>query len=360
MSGKVNEGAPEGMMRRRCGLTFVEVVVVVAIVGLLFLLVMMGVSGPRKGSKKAKTQVILAVIRKGIELHLANRGGSMASIEHPFAGSRAPRWRFVRAADGSAVAAEGDALMTDPLRVGDPEARARTLARDDVYADERFPFLFGMPRSRIGIFGVPNPRVSSVRKLSPSEGAAPLLPPYDDTQYPGSWWPSPTSGSAAGSEYADASRLWMEQIFSSSSVLAELSGLGALIQTPANQPRFNQPVDEQSLNGVPMPLAYVAKNEENIEPYWKPGTVKMSMAGKTAALWYRYRLPGSVLYDAWGNEILFSVKANGDIAIESAGADGVFRWNPGKNHRLETDARATSPAGDDADGRHDNLFEGSR
>ncbi len=74
--------------------------------------------------------------------------------------------------------------------------------------------------------------------------------------------------------------------------------------------------------------------------------------------WRRYRLPGSAIYDAWGNEVLMTVNTDGDAGFTSAGADGVFRWNPGKNHRLDTDSRATAPSGDDTDGQLDNLVEG--
>ncbi len=211
-------------MRHRDGLTRWDVLMVVAVVvGSAFLTVLAGNRALTSGTRKAKTQAILAAVRKGIELTIANRSGVITPIEHPFAGSNAPRWRFVRVADGSAVAAEGEALLADPLRIGDADARTRVLTADDIYADERLPLLFGLPRSRIGILGTINPRVSKARRL-PTDGAS-LAPPYDDSRYPGFAWPALAPDSKPVPEYEEISMTWMKEMFGSSSVLGELAGL---------------------------------------------------------------------------------------------------------------------------------------
>jgi hypothetical protein len=67
------------------------------------------------------------------------------------------------------------------------------------------------------------------------------------------------------------------------------------------------------------------------------------------------------LYDAWGVEILYSISTSGSPRLLSAGADGVFRYNPGPNHQLQTnisgaaDPENASLGGDDQDGNGDNV-----
>jgi antitoxin (DNA-binding transcriptional repressor) of toxin-antitoxin stability system len=343
-------------MLSRAGSSLFVVLLILVIVAMIALVLQpLGRNCYGPGYKKAKTQTILAAMRKGIELTLANRGGPVAPIaEHPFAGSQAPRWSFVRAADGSEVASEGEALFADPQRI-DEAARARTLAADDVYADPRLPFLFGLPRSRIGLLNAVNPRVSGARRLPAGDGALPS--PYDDGRYPGSAWPA---GGLPSTDHQEASRAALQRWFSGNSALEELAGLGAIVGDASPlRPRIDQPVGSQPVAGVAMPLAWVAADAD-CSPHWVPGCVYLPLTGATAPRWRRYRLSGTAIYDAWGNEVLTTVAANGDLRIESAGTDGVFRWDPGKDHRLQTAARADQPAGDDRDGSRDNIFAGVR
>jgi hypothetical protein len=96
---------------------------------------------------------------------------------------------------------------------------------------------------------------------------------------------------------------------------------------------------------------------------WKPdhvrdGTIPSGPdAGKPN--WKPYRLPGLACYDAWGTEILYSVREGQRMAVLSAGRDRCFRWDPGKDGTLSTTALATGPASgsDDHDGATDNLVQ---
>jgi hypothetical protein len=62
------------------------------------------------------------------------------------------------------------------------------------------------------------------------------------------------------------------------------------------------------------------------------------------------------VYDAWGNELQMSTTSKDNLIVESAGADGVFRWGPGPDGVYQTDAFTTArvPAGDDRIGWTDN------
>ena len=111
------------------------------------------------------------------------------------------------------------------------------------------------------------------------------------------------------------------------------------------------------------PAAYTNHNgsDANQEAFWKPGylsimgTTIMSGAGSK---WVRYRLPGLALYDAWEREILCAVTHNGDLRLWSPGADGVYAFEPGRNHKLDSTNPIAARVGDDEDGTHDNIFEG--
>src|SRR4051812_37010252 len=93
---------------RTLAFTMIELLVVIAIMAILAAMIFTGAQALGIGSKKAKTQTIVAAIRKGIDLTIANRGGSISPVEHPLAGSRAPRFQFKRA--GSNLNTGGEAL----------------------------------------------------------------------------------------------------------------------------------------------------------------------------------------------------------------------------------------------------------
>jgi len=82
-------------------------------------------------------------------------------------------------------------------------------------------------------------------------------------------------------------------------------------------------------------------------------------------------LPGQALYDGWGRELLVSAsEIGGRPRIVSAGRDGVFAWNPGKDGVLAANLAAVAAAvhgtawgapgavGDDRRGDLDNLGTG--
>ena len=52
------------------------------------------------------------------------------------------------------------------------------------------------------------------------------------------------------------------------------------------------------------------------------------------------------------------VEGNGAVKLVSAGADCSFVWDLGDDQVLQTDPLASSPTGDDRDGRADNVIAG--
>ena len=112
------------------------------------------------------------------------------------------------------------------------------------------------------------------------------------------------------------------------------------------------------------------------EVNWKPGCVyvtggtadytgtntqSFSLAsgagGGGGGMWVHYRLPGLAIYDAWKNEILYTISSQGGIRLMSAGADGVFQYNPGPNHVLDSSDPEMAPTGDDINGSKDNVVQ---
>ncbi|MBA3848192.1 MAG: hypothetical protein H0X45_16295, partial [Planctomycetes bacterium] len=200
------------------------------------------------------------------------------------------------------------------------------------------PLLYGVERRRIGVIGASAPHITHVRHL-PAVGAGfddparpgKLASPYDATRYPDSMFlargaliPGRTLEDAA----ADALRYALAQSY------AELQQLGA--------------IDVPAKDAALLKLERVRRGPGPEVPAWKSGHVR-------DGAWQPYRLRGAAIYDAWGVEILISLAVNGGLRVESAGADGVFRWHPGADGEYATAAHADEPAGDDRDGARDNL-----
>jgi hypothetical protein len=69
-----------------------------------------------------------------------------------------------------------------------------------------------------------------------------------------------------------------------------------------------------------------------------------------------YLLPGPVIVDAWGRELLYQTGTDGQVKLTSAGPDGYFVWAPsGLGNTLVTAANATSAAAGDQAAFTDNL-----
>jgi prepilin-type N-terminal cleavage/methylation domain-containing protein len=307
---------------RRSGFTLIELLVVMSIIALLAAMVMIGVSTLRTSARGGKTRAILHAVQQALEQHRANRGGTLAPVEHPCAGSKAPRRLFIRA-DGTALPTTGIALRgATPAQLGGNAGRL--LLDSDLFADPAVPLLYGIPRQRLSIPGAILPEITAYRLIDPDAGSV------SNPDTAGQAVPDLSQAGADGSTVVQV----LQYILGAGSAQSELANLGALHQPPD---------DTQRILGGRL---------------WSdnaPGTAQVPRSRIDDSGWTTYRLRGLGLYDVWGRELLYSLTSAGGIRIESAGADGCLRWDPGADGSYQTAANATVPAGDDRDATRDNL-----
>ncbi len=395
----------------RRGFTMIELLMVISIIAVLSSMIVMVAMGLGGDAKKKKTGVIIATIRKGIELTIAGRGGSVSPTEHPFAGSRQTRFPFLRAFDGSAVSTSGLAFRgVDLSQIASGAAGiTQVLADDDVFNDPRVPMLFGAKREVMGILGATQKLVTKYLQL-PKPGPSALTAtniygktvkvvtdstggtsgPFNDTTFPNATNPTDVQDADGTFGLAYDNKRALDYIFGASGAGAELSSLKALASAPDVDPatpdekRFKYPILGAGGSGIdsftPPSLnrniegtttldtstaARVYTNaatdsSPQISSFWKPGFIKHGTGG--GPVYKEYRLPGLAVYDAWGHEILYSISQKGGVRLISAGADGVLKFNPGSNHNLDTPLLTpkpltTTPQGDDMDGAKDNVAQ---
>jgi len=217
--------------------------------------------------------------------------------------------------------------------------------------------LFGLTRDRIGVLGAMQKAVSKFIQLpkvmAPNQiqsadiiNAALLVPTdYQDQDLTAMGQPSPEP---FGTEKGN--KLLFDYIFGNSNAQAELAGLKAVILAGPGTSTWNIGLFPITVDGKQIPRVYT--NGSAAQTEWSPGTVK------AAGGWHPYKLPGLAIYDAWGQEILYSLNRAGSLRLLSAGADGAFRFAPGDDHTLETnDPNASSQATSDRDGTRDNAVD---
>ncbi len=313
------------MNRKRSAMTMIELLVVISIIAVLAAMLLGGAAVLRRSAMSNKSRAILTTVQQAFEQNRALKGGVMAPAEHPLAGSLATRFVFVRA-DGSPLSATGIALRNaSPAQLG--AAADRLLLPDDIYADNRAPMLYGMPRDRLGVPGAMLPEVTAYRRLDLQAGT---ISAADSAGYA---VPDATQAAAGAAQVSTL----LQYVLGTGSATAELSKLGAL----------NSPPDDTQLI-----LNRRVWSDDAPGTASRPRTrVLDGTAMKT------YRLRGLGIYDAWDREILYSLTAGGGCRFESAGPDGFFRWNPGVDGVFQTPAHAASAlaGSDDRDASIDNL-----
>jgi len=354
----------------RRAFTLIELLMVVAIIAILASLILTGASVLNRQAKTRKTEVIISALRQAMELTIANRGGCPSPVEHPLAGSRQTMATFTSGAlwvrGGTSTTVQGTTADAGPYALtgadlgsfGPPSNSdaARLMLRTDVYARSEVPMLFGLTRDRIGVLGamqkavskfIQLPKVMAPNQIKPADiiNAALLVPTnYQDRDLTAMGQASPEP---FGTEKGN--KLLFDYIFGSSNAQAELAGLKALILAGPGTSTWNIGLLPITVDGKQIPRVYT--NGSAAQNEWSPGTVK------AADGWRPYKLPGLAVYDAWGQEILYSLNRAGSIRLMSAGADGAFRFAPG-DHTLNTsDPNASSPAPGDRDGTRDNVVD---
>ena len=339
----------------RAAFTLVELLVVITVMAILVGLIIAAAAALGVGSKKTRSATILETVRQAMEVTGAQSGSVTSAVEHPLAGSYGapgePRFRFVRAAAphsdlartvNGALGTESEQIALSGVGLGElaAGAHARLLLPDDIYADHQVPLLYGLARERIGVLGAKLAAVTRFRRLPKPVPGQVIAQPDDLGAYPNA------VRLVSSDVQPDGNKPTLDYILGSTNATAELAKLGALFapeDDPLHRHAYGRVWCEQPRTG-------------SGEPLFKPGRFNdPERVPLSSPSWKRYRLRGLAIYDAWGVEIICSTAANGAVRLMSAGKDGAFRWDPGLNGALETDAWATGPAGDDKDGSRDNV-----
>jgi len=397
--------------RNRQAFTMIELLVVISIISVLAALVITGAAALGIGSKREKTKTILGAARKGIELTIAMKGGSISPVEHPLAGSRAlgSRFLFQRYTTptglGTSMPAAGIQLDTTSIALAGLNstlqlpagsgADIQLMLPSDLYADPKSYLLFGLKREYIGVLGALQKRVTKYILLpKPLPGqqslSSALYPNLTTSALPQYTIPTDVLDSDTTFGHPAANKQSIDYVFGSSNVQTELAGLNALYMadptTYANSTAaggslnsknnaFRYPVNWATVGSDASPDLVLLYTDGHPVPTWQPGCLSMAggvataddttsatgsswtITGPGGGSWLHYRLPGLAIYDAWKVEVLYSISSQGGVRLMSAGNDGTFQSDPGNNHILDSTDPEMGPSGDDLDGSKDNIVE---
>lgn len=182
----------------RTGFTLVELLLVIAVI-LVLAGMILAVRGPLMESQRAsRTRAILSIIQQGLSLWSTEHGSVPSPVEHPFAGSKAPRldFRGQRSGSWTDLLSTGEALCgVDEARLDvatDPTAPQRLLRPDDLFNEPDIPTFYGVDRSHMGILGEAQANITRRLDLSlaPGSGVIPAgskgYRPYDGWAFAGS------------------------------------------------------------------------------------------------------------------------------------------------------------------------------
>ncbi len=351
-------------MHTRHGFTLIELLVVIAVIAILASMILMGASALWGDAKKKKTDAIITAVNQGLELYGANKGGTVAPAEHPLACSgSAAATTMVDTYDfymARPAAISGKLKPTIQLRGFSTRASAISTAApvfdysgvtgtiagcdDDIFASRRAPLLYGVQRKHIGLLGAIQASYTQYWKVTLPLTALPNLTATSSLVIP-----QPSQGGVP----ADNKKL-LDYVFGNSNAMAELAKLRAVRDT-ASDPKFTQ----DWLGGaVKSDVATAVDGDTE----WKPGLIQDRTRSNT---WKAYKPLGLHIYDAWDNELLYSISSTGRARIASAGKDGAFIIAPHDDKTLQTDLSTgidlTQPLGPqakagDRDGTRDNVL----
>ncbi|MBA3847601.1 MAG: hypothetical protein H0X45_13295 [Planctomycetes bacterium] len=356
------------MTLSRSATSIAQVMIVVAIAATLSSFTLGAARSLEIGSKRAKTQTILATLAKGMSLTVASRGALLSPSEHPLAGSRPGRADFLgirgRTLDVNGALTGGELRLLDRDREGITGVEEwfltsdhdRVLMAEDRYADRTTPHLYAMTRGELGVIGDPQQCVTRYRRLMrPPSATRYLRGPYDASTYADrDHLVQPDSTSGDGHKTFD-------YLFGSSNVQSELLSMGA-ISAPIDDRfdhRLRAPSARGGLDNEGRVWSATGPDPRDGDVWYRPGLIQDGVINlgpyEGEPDWKAYRLRGLAVYDAWHREILYSINASGAVVLQSAGYDGVFRFTPGPDGNFQTDASDRAPEGDDQSAEEDNL-----
>ncbi|MDA3963250.1 MAG: type II secretion system protein [Planctomycetota bacterium] len=306
------------MIRR--AFTLIELLVVITIIAILAGLILTGANMLRRQAKSQQSQVICQTVHQAVHILGAERGGRIAPAEHPLAGSLATRKAFVRADGTTTVSTSGIALKGVSSLAAVASGSNRVLLPDDLYDDDDVPLLYGLPRRQIGLLGASLPEVTNYRLL-----------PIQDTAIA---TPDTAGRAVIGTDATSAAKAILDHALGQGNAIAELSKIGALYEPPNDTGLLDS------------------------DRVWNADSLNLDRATRAnLGGWHHYRIRGLAIYDAWGNEILYSIDRD-NVVLMSAGDDGHFRFNPGPDKTFQSAPNATTSSGDDIAAYKDNIVIG--
>jgi prepilin-type N-terminal cleavage/methylation domain-containing protein len=377
------------MVSRHDGMTLIELLAVLAIIGTIAGMILAVAPLIRRRSDSARTQAILTVVKTALTARTAERASLPSPVPHPLAGSSCSggitRSLFVRAIDGTtAIATTGEALVVDNLSWVAVADRNRALMPDDIFSGRTslgdVPALFGLPRSQLSILGTAGelyvryrqlPKLSATYDTSPADGL--LDSPYTSARYPnrthlvrggisfkvataGSGYLVPPILTVSGGTGIRATAVISNGAVSKI-ILDDAGDPGpASIPTVAvtsatGDPGSGAAITCQMHNDDAAGQLFASAIADHLAELAglgalaEPGSTRCAddllaadeaptavWRARTISLtgsWQRYRVRGQALYDVWGSEILYwSDPSTGTLKLTSAGPDGHFALKP--------------------------------
>jgi prepilin-type N-terminal cleavage/methylation domain-containing protein len=363
---------------RRSAFTVIELLVVVSIIAILSAMLLTTINYVRENAKVNKTKAILHGALVGVSTTSMRTNVNVSPVEHPLASTMATaslsRPAFYRGeavtscfAVGDAVATTGQAYMVADPKTVDGTVIANLLMPSDRYGggtgptDTDSPMLFGYDRRYLKVLGTGYGlhsvrRLPAVSPINDRNGDGVLdNPPYVENPASGVAYPNTldqaTGNLASTTSFEIEQKKLMDYIFGPE-VLSELSALDGI---RAADDATGAAVNSSLISNQRL------RSWGPSEARWDASRIRIvncSVVRDVDGIWKPYRLRGPALYDAWGHEIIAFLASNGALVLESAGRDGVLRWNPGGDGVFQTGASDSTPSGDDRDGSKDNLDTG--
>ncbi|TVR14748.1 MAG: type II secretion system protein [Planctomycetota bacterium] len=334
--------------------TLVETLVVLVIIAALAGMLMAGAQGLFASTQKVRTETIIETMRQAIEITATERGGPIVPGEHPLAGSfgsdHQPRALFQRSQDQGGQLLNSTSALTAPAIRGLQPSQVAAAYQDqllldsDHFADPGVPALYGLRRERIGLLAA-NLAASSHYHLLPP-------PPHSAQHHSAQTMEQLLSDDrfvVSSSDGPEANVALLSFVLGSTSARTELSKMDARSHLDDLEALVITSEDMGSM--IWHDRVWTSGQGDQTANRWRPGFCQPP-GGTT---WYRYRIPGLAVYDAWGTEILYTLSRRNVVRLVSAGPSGAFSHHPGDSGLFNTPANSRDFSGDDWDASQDNI-----